>query len=177
MFCRLCSWTELDFSGSADRTGEDNRGCVSAQQQVIGAGGDNPLPAGDVVVGEGAGIEGEGHPLRLASREGDLGKSLELLGRPADRRVLGSHIELHHGGAGAGAGIADVEVDAHRAVGCEGAVVHREPVEGKARVAEAETEREERLDAVVIVVAVADEHPFAIFDFAIDPRVDLGILA
>ena len=101
--------------GDADEAGQSHAG---AERRVHGRIADLdgvsaaiglPVLGGDIVEGEGAGVEREGDMLRFASRKLDARETLQLIRGTRHFRSGFRNVELRNLGTGAGTRVGDVE--------------------------------------------------------------------
>src|SRR5208282_721530 len=127
-----------------------------------------PVLGGDIVEGEGAGIERDGDALRFASRKLHAREALQLLSGTRHFRAGLPNVELRNIGTGTGTRVGDVEgngIERGTSAGrqCRRACrSNRQIAEFECSVGEAEAERELRLHIIVFVAAITDKNSFLV---------------
>ena len=101
----------------------------------------------------------------------DLGEGLQLLRRADERSGFVVHVELHHLAAGALAGVAHRQRDGQRLAGQQRVAVERQALVHEGAVRQPMAEGEPRLDAMCLMVAIADRQALTIGHMAVDARV------
>ena len=141
------------------------------QAEVAGGGADFdfviagvgfPLRPGDVVVGEVAGGDGELDGFGFAGLQRDFGEAFEFADGAVDGGLEIMEVKLRNFFAGAFAGIGDVRADGDGAVGRERGGGQREVFVFEGGVGQAVAEGEQRLEVVLVEMAVADVDAFGV---------------
>src|SRR5256886_15141435 len=145
---------------------------TAADHDAVRTGADRPTVAGRVPVAERAGVQRHGDVAGLARTEQDLLEALEFLRclgyRSAGRRTDEQLDDLR---SGPRAGVGDVGLDGHvRAASLR----HLEVGVGEAGVRQAEPEREQRRNAVRVVVPVPDEDALGVLRRTVDAGIARG---
>src|SRR4029077_164147 len=109
-------------------------------------------------------VEWDRNALGLSGLQRQLRESFEFLRWTRDRTVGVSNVQLGYSGGRPGSRIGHIEADHHRIVSRGRGRRNFQVLIGERAVREAKTKGKERLDLVLIEVAVADKYAFVVFD-------------